>query len=84
MADANILGPDAFTLDPKNHRTLEAGSFRTARRQAIEQFEAELLTRGLQRCGNNISELSKQLSLDRRTLQRLMQKHQIPTPAGVR
>jgi two-component system response regulator GlrR len=84
MTDANLIGPNVLDCGGRDREFSGGQSFKAARRKAIEQFEREMIESGFARCGHNISRLSKQLSLDRRTLQRLLQKYQIPTLTGVR
>jgi DNA-binding NtrC family response regulator len=84
MTDANLIGPEVLECDGSDRTFSGSKSFKAARRKAIERFEREMIASGFTRCDHNISRLSKQISLDRRTLQRLLRKYQIPVPPGVR
>jgi two-component system response regulator GlrR len=84
LTNANLVGPEAIECECHDRISREQCSFKEARRLAIQEFERESLARGIGDCGHNVSQLSKQLSLDRRTVQRLLQKYRIPFIPGVR
>jgi DNA-binding NtrC family response regulator len=65
-ADAAL--PAAITDEP----------FHVAKDRLVAQFEKEYLTRLVVRAGGNMSKAARLANIDRTTLYRLMEKHQLP------
>jgi DNA-binding NtrC family response regulator len=73
MPDGNGSGTDATTF---------AGSYmndayHTAKDKLVAQFEKEYLTRLVSRAGGNMSRAARLAGIDRTTLYRLMEKHEL-------
>ncbi len=67
-APADAALPAAITDEP----------FHVAKDRLVAQFEKEYLTRLVVRAGGNMSKAARLANIDRTTLYRLMEKHQLP------
>ena len=58
-------------------------SFHDAKEELISRFEREYLAQVIARTGGNMSEAARQAAIDRTTLYRLMEKHELSRGAFV-
>jgi DNA-binding NtrC family response regulator len=75
MQQAPVLTPDDLELPKANDRCVEPESFRLEKSLAIGQFERDFIARLLAQHGGNISRAAKAAAKDRRSFQRLVNKH---------
>ena len=77
----------ASSQDPAEEETLDGLplpnanlSLREARDQLIDAFERRYLHDLLQRCGGNLSKAARDAGVDRKTIARMLKRHDIRTP----
>jgi two-component system response regulator GlrR len=76
LCRSGIIGPQDLEL-PLPIRSCDAMSMKSAKEIAIKNFECAYLSDLLARCSGNISQAARLAGKERRSLQRLMRKHNL-------
>ena len=78
LSEHEILQVDHFDIPVPSHSLMTCErSLRTSKRSVVEQFERSYLVNLLSEYGGNVSRAARAAGKERRTFQRLLQKHQI-------
>ena len=75
LQDSEVLRPEDFSLSKSRQYTADAALFQKSKSQAIGNFERNFIARLLTAHGGNISRAAKAAGKDRRSFQRLINKH---------
>ena len=75
LQDAEELKPEDFALPRVERLNTDSALFRKSKSQAIGNFERSFIARLLTAHGGNISRAAKAAGKDRRSFQRLINKH---------
>jgi DNA-binding NtrC family response regulator len=85
LGDKKMIRRRDLALPATQHREAPAavdpaagdGSLQSLKRQAIDEFEREYLTRLMKQCRGNVSQAARAAGKERRELGRLLKKHQL-------
>jgi len=75
LQDSEVLKREDFALPKSERQTIDAALFQNGKSQAIGNFERSFIARLLTAHGGNISRAAKAAGKDRRSFQRLINKH---------
>jgi DNA-binding NtrC family response regulator len=77
LSESDQLGPEEIELLPPDRPSESAGSFRDAKRDAIDQFERRYLVQLLAEHDGNVTRAARSAGKERSAFQRLLRKHSL-------